>query len=278
MNARSSRLFHLGSCFKVRNFVSLLSLCVVMGAMPAHAELKINPYPGSSSFDWDKKDVVPTTHDVVSPVEVRAEQEAAAKRAAEAAEAAAKAEAERKKEAQRRAEYYQKDTYQYFQASDNRAEEAQYAPPAYIINDAPNPPSQEGLRASMHDHAEQFVPQQQAPVMHAQQPTNIMVQPQQNYYQPQQAAIPVAFSWTVNAGQDLRSVLSAWSANAGVDFIWDISNMNFVAPQSLNLNGSYEEAVGSLLDIYAGQAVRPVASLHLAKGNRKKTLVVTVMR
>ncbi len=82
--------------------------------------------------------------------------------------------------------------------------------------------------------------------------------------------------WSVGAGQDLRSVLEAWSKDSGVEFIWDISGHEFSALRSIEMSGGYEEAVRVLLNQYVEHAVRPVARLYLETAERKKTLVISL--
>jgi hypothetical protein len=92
--------------------------------------------------------------------------------------------------------------------------------------------------------------------------------------------LPVARgpSWSVVAGQDVRSILEQWSKAQGVEFIWDGGIQSFKAVKSLDISGAYEEAVRVLLGQYDGRDVRPVGTIYLANASQKKTLVVSVSR
>ena len=84
-------------------------------------------------------------------------------------------------------------------------------------------------------------------------------------------------SWNASVGQDLRDVLKGWSSEEHVKFVWDM-DMNFVIPMSINVPGTYEDAVRVVLDQYKGQDVRPVANLYLPRDDRQKTLVISLER
>jgi hypothetical protein len=88
-----------------------------------------------------------------------------------------------------------------------------------------------------------------------------------------QAAPSVSPAWQAQAGEEVRSVLARWSAQAGVDFVWD-SPENFVALSPVLGGDSYESSVQALLDQYMNSATRPVAQLYKNPQTSAPVLVV----
>lgn len=88
-----------------------------------------------------------------------------------------------------------------------------------------------------------------------------------------QAATSVSPAWDAQVGEDLRSVLVRWSAQAGVDFVWD-SPENFVTLSPVLGGDSYESSVQALLDQYMNSATRPVAQLYKNPQTSAPVLVV----
>lgn len=74
-------------------------------------------------------------------------------------------------------------------------------------------------------------------------------------------AVPAASSWQGMKGQTLRDVLKAWSDKAGVDLYWSI-DYDYRLSEDVGLAGSYEEAVGGLLDKFASVRPQPYGQLH----------------
>ena len=80
-------------------------------------------------------------------------------------------------------------------------------------------------------------------------------------------------SWTALQGANISQVLGIWSRQADVELIWDTPNA-FAVLESLEIGGTYEEAVQGLLDQYKDNQVRPVATLHVEPESGRKTLIV----
>lgn len=91
---------------------------------------------------------------------------------------------------------------------------------------------------------------------------------------PVQATIPALHEeWSAAPGMNIQSVLDQWSSKAGVAVVWQ-SYMNVAVKQPLQVNGTYEEAVQSLLDQYSGDSRRPVGQLNIDPETGMRTLLV----
>lgn len=89
-----------------------------------------------------------------------------------------------------------------------------------------------------------------------------------------QATIPALHEeWTAAPGANIQSVLDQWSSKAGVAVVWQ-SYMNVAVKQPLQVSGTYEEAVQSLLDQYSGDSRRPVGQLNIDPETGMRTLLV----
>lgn len=64
-----------------------------------------------------------------------------------------------------------------------------------------------------------------------------------------------------HAGDSLRDVLDRWCSQSGVQLYWQ-ADRNFVLGAPLAFNTTFPRAVEQLLNVYADQANRPVATLH----------------
>jgi hypothetical protein len=84
-------------------------------------------------------------------------------------------------------------------------------------------------------------------------------------------AVPAASAWQGMKGQTLRDVLKAWSDKAGVDLYWSI-DYDYRLSEDVGLAGSYEEAVGGLLDKFASVRPQPYGQLH--QGNQGPRVLV----
>ncbi len=83
-------------------------------------------------------------------------------------------------------------------------------------------------------------------------------------------ATPVAATgdWNGAKGQTLRDVLKTWSDKAGVELYWSI-DYDYRLSDNVATSGSYDQAVGSLLDKFATVRPQPYGQLHQsAKGPR----------
>jgi hypothetical protein len=79
--------------------------------------------------------------------------------------------------------------------------------------------------------------------------------------------------WSFSKGQNLRDVLGVWSQKAGVNMIWSIPK-DYTVPQTVSINGTYEQAVQALLEQYSLNADRPLGSLHVDSQGTQRTLVI----
>ncbi|MEZ0225634.1 MAG: TcpQ domain-containing protein [Alphaproteobacteria bacterium] len=84
-------------------------------------------------------------------------------------------------------------------------------------------------------------------------------------------AVPAASAWQGMKGQTLRDVLKAWSDKSGVDLYWSI-DYDYRLSEDVGLAGSYEEAVGGLLDKFASVRPQPYGQLH--QGNQGPRVLV----
>lgn len=73
--------------------------------------------------------------------------------------------------------------------------------------------------------------------------------------------------WQADNNANLREVLTAWAAQAGVEVIWD-SGYDYKLPNSISLHGTFSEAVTRVFDLYGTAEPRPQGKLHpnLPKG------------
>lgn len=85
-------------------------------------------------------------------------------------------------------------------------------------------------------------------------------------------SMPVAARWQAPAGETLRSVLSRWSAEAGVSIFWSI-DYDYRLATPVSYDGSFQSAAASLLDQFTQSKPRPYGQLHQPAGNAQ-TLVV----
>jgi hypothetical protein len=85
-------------------------------------------------------------------------------------------------------------------------------------------------------------------------------------------AVASAGTWQGVKGATLRDVLKAWSDKAGVDLYWSI-DYDYRLSDDVGFSGSYDEAVGSLLDKFASVRPQPYGQLHQG-GNGPRVLVI----
>lgn len=76
-------------------------------------------------------------------------------------------------------------------------------------------------------------------------------------------ATPVAATgnWNGAKGQTLRDVLKTWSDKAGVELYWSI-DYDYRLSDDISSTGSYDQAVGGLLDKFASVRPQPYGQLH----------------
>ncbi len=68
-------------------------------------------------------------------------------------------------------------------------------------------------------------------------------------------------NWKGTKGQTLRDVLKTWSDQAGVELYWSI-DYDYRLSDDIATNGSYDQAVGGLLDKFATVRPQPYGQLH----------------
>lgn len=68
-------------------------------------------------------------------------------------------------------------------------------------------------------------------------------------------------TWTGAKGQTLRDVLKAWSDTAGVELYWSI-DYDYRLQDDASFFGTFDEAVGKLLDGFASVRPQPFGELH----------------
>ena len=80
-------------------------------------------------------------------------------------------------------------------------------------------------------------------------------------------------AWTVKSHASLRATLQAWSDQRGADLVWTMPG-DLPVPESLSMDGSYEQAVQALLTEYENASPRPAGGLVIdpATGRRQLTI------
>jgi len=101
----------------------------------------------------------------------------------------------------------------------------------------------------------------------AQVQTQTQVQPG-NQAQNQMQSEVMAGKWVVNTGETLRETLQHWSMDNGSKLYWLI-DYDYKLKKSQSFDGSYEQAVQSLLDQFVDVQPRPYGQLYRSadKGN-----------
>jgi hypothetical protein len=87
------------------------------------------------------------------------------------------------------------------------------------------------------------------------------------------AAMAQTATWHGARGQTLRDVLKNWSDVAGVELYWSI-DYDYRLDGDASYPGSYEEAVGQLMDRFADIRPQPYGQLHQGDGGGPRVLVV----
>ncbi len=86
-------------------------------------------------------------------------------------------------------------------------------------------------------------------------------------------AVKIVEMWTADRGDSLRKVLTNWSKRVNVELEW-LAEYDYPLQASVNLTGSYEDAVRNLLSGFEGARPQPVGQLHANTGAGQKVLVV----
>lgn len=88
-----------------------------------------------------------------------------------------------------------------------------------------------------------------------------------------QPGVVASATWHGAHGQTLRDVLKSWSDVAGVELYWSI-DYDYRLQNDVGYPGSYDEAVGHLLDLFATVRPQPYGQLHQDNGNGARVLVI----
>ncbi len=105
------------------------------------------------------------------------------------------------------------------------------------------------------------------------------------YTTPRMSETPIApqrmtksnVNWKVNQGANLRVALEEWSEREGVQLLWQ-ANQNFSVRQDIANDGSYEEALRSILIQFTNDSVRPIAQLNSDPTTGRRILIVQSSR
>jgi len=84
-------------------------------------------------------------------------------------------------------------------------------------------------------------------------------------------------SWSAAPGASIQSVLDNWAARAGVTIVWT-SSINAPVKAAVNMSGSFEGAVQTLLDQYMNDSARPVGQLNVDPQTGQRTLFMNIDR
>lgn len=94
--------------------------------------------------------------------------------------------------------------------------------------------------------------------------------------QPVQAAIPAMNDkWAAPAGSSLQATLDQWAARAGVTVVWD-DVVSLPVKKTVDVSGTFEQAVQSLLDQYGSDKTRPFGQLNTDPDNGQRTLTISL--
>lgn len=80
-------------------------------------------------------------------------------------------------------------------------------------------------------------------------------------------------NWSAASGATLRDALSSWAREAGVQLEWQ-SNVNYPVNSTFNFEGTFDQAVDSLLSLYADEGSAPKGKLYPNRPNGPSVLVV----
>ncbi len=91
---------------------------------------------------------------------------------------------------------------------------------------------------------------------------------------PVDASPNVAEKWQAPHGSSLRDVLDSWARRKDITVSWTATHQ-FPVKESISVDGSFEQAVQSLIAQYNGEKIKPVAQLYTNPGDKKQVLVVS---
>ena len=84
---------------------------------------------------------------------------------------------------------------------------------------------------------------------------------------------PVMQSWNADRGDTLHKILESWSRRANVEFEW-LAEYDYPMQASYSFNGTFEEAVRSLLTGFEGAHPQPIAQLHTNPSLGQMVLII----
>ena len=114
-----------------------------------------------------------------------------------------------------------------------------------------------------------------APVLEKKITTNLSVSTTENDKQEQISVIPEVTEgqWLAQSGASLKTVLESWSSLEGVDLFWS-SDYDYILAGDVNINGTYEAAVKTLLEGFSQAQPKPMGRLHPNLPNGPAVLVI----
>lgn len=84
----------------------------------------------------------------------------------------------------------------------------------------------------------------------------------------------VAEKWQAPRGSSLQEVLDSWARRKDITVSWTAKHL-FPVKESLSVDGSFEQAVQSLVAQYNGDKMRPVAQVYTDPADKKLVLVIS---
>ncbi len=123
----------------------------------------------------------------------------------------------------------------------------------------------------MMQPAPQMVPQPMPPQAMAPQGANAIPVPQPLQIENPQLFVPQV--WEAKPGQTLRALLQDWCGRAGAELDWS-AEYDYPIMASLNINGTFEEAVRTLLSGFSSVTPTPRGRLHYNPAAGQSVLIV----
>lgn len=85
--------------------------------------------------------------------------------------------------------------------------------------------------------------------------------------------LPQIRRWRAMHGSNLREVLDVWTGSENARLIWR-SDREYSIPRSFSLEGTFEQVVANILDLYGEERVRPVGRIYYNPDTGQKILLV----
>lgn len=86
-------------------------------------------------------------------------------------------------------------------------------------------------------------------------------------------AVNPRMQWRVMKGGGLEGVLGVWSQSVNMRLIWK-TDQSYSVPQSLSMQGTFEEVVQAVLEQFPADGPRPVGKIYLDPSSRQKVLLI----